>query len=85
MPALLSLWLPLAVQGQVISDSLKAGGNRAAGQQLDKQPAETGGGSWRAIKGLGLTADGVVAEAPAGGHLVIPEIAGSIHLEADVV
>jgi len=78
------LWLPLAAHGQVISDSLKAGTDRQAGIALDKQPSVTGAAKWRALKGLTITAEGIRPEAAAGAHVVIPEIAGTIRMEADI-
>ncbi|HVJ44958.1 MAG TPA: hypothetical protein VM511_01135, partial [Luteolibacter sp.] len=74
----------VAADGQVFSDSLKAGANRQAGE-LNLQSSESGGGKWRALKGLKVSPSGVTAESAAGAHLVIPEIAGTIRIEGDVV
>jgi hypothetical protein len=70
--------------GQVFSDSLLPGTSHPAGAELNGSDLSEGGAKWVALKGVTVGANGVTATGPAGAHHVIPEIAGTIHLQADI-
>ena len=78
---------PAASAVQTFTDPLTLREGQASGTALAKVALVTGGVAWSANAGVDFTADGATATIPgtgAGAHHVIPVIAGTIRVQADV-
>lgn len=74
----------LAASRPMYVDSLLPGPGRAAGAALAGLTLNEGGVAWLATAGVVLTDAGATTSAPGGAHQVIPVVAGTIRIQADV-